>query len=77
MRSAEGRDATLGLHLAGAGSVRRDHDVAREHQLYPDRVGEALHGRDQRLGAASSEPEGIDVGLWQRFGGRDGRRCPS
>ena len=42
MSPAEWRDTPLGFHLAKAGAVRCNGDIAGEHHLNADGVGDAL-----------------------------------
>ena len=61
MRAAEGSDAAFGFHLAEAGVICRNNDVASQHHLYADGKANALHRRDDRLGALIVETKGIDI----------------
>src|SRR5246127_3390920 len=57
MRAAERGDAALGLHLAEAAIV------GREHQLDADREDDALYGRYDRLSALVGKTKRIDIAL--------------
>ena len=53
-------DPPEGLELGEAAVVGRHHDVAGQHQLDAEGVGDALHGGHDRLGAASPQGHRVD-----------------
>jgi hypothetical protein len=67
MRAAERRDAALRLELTEPCSIGCDDDVARQYHLDADRVGDAMHDGDHRLGSAPVEGERVDLILRDRL----------
>src|SRR5690606_35544781 len=63
VRAAQRGDTALRFELREAGRVSGDDDVAREHHLDADRVGDSVHDRNQRLAAALLHAEGIERAL--------------
>ena len=59
--TTERRDAAFRLELTKPCGVSRDDDVARQHHLDADCVGDTVHDGDHRLGGASVESERVDL----------------
>ena len=78
VRTAKRRDPALRLELTEPCGVRRDDDVARQHHLDADGVGDAVHDGDHRLGGAPVEGERVDLILRDRLrrGGWDRKTWP-
>src|SRR6516225_4712592 len=72
MAASEWRNSALRFHLAKAGGVRGNYNVASQHQLDPHRISYSLHRSHNRLDRAFVQGERVDVAFrdWRDFSPR-------